>query len=81
MFARIGSVFCPDHNIKLERKSFTDIYNHVKKNYSEKDMKIIANLGQFKKADAKEICSKYERPVANWKEARKILNIPLKINN
>ena len=21
MFARIGSVFCPDHNIKLERKS------------------------------------------------------------
>ena len=59
MFARIGSVFCPDHNIKLERKSFTDIYNHVKKNYSEKDIKIIANLGQFNKADAKEICSKF----------------------
>ena len=59
MFARIGSVFCPDHNIKLERKSFTDIYNHVKKNYSEKDIKIIANLGHFNKADAKEICSKF----------------------
>lgn len=59
MFARIGSVFCPDHNIKLERKSFTDIYNHLKKNYSNKDMKIIANLGQFNKADAKEICSKF----------------------
>ena len=26
----------------------------------------------------KEICSKYERPVANWEEARKILDIPLK---
>ena len=25
----------------------------------------------------KEICSKYERPVANWKEARQILDIPL----
>ena len=29
----------------------------------------------------KQLCSAYERPVANWKEARKILNIPLKINN
>ena len=29
----------------------------------------------------KQLCSAYERPVANWKEARKILNIPLKIDN
>ena len=28
----------------------------------------------------KELCSTYERPVANWKEAREILNIPLKNN-
>ena len=28
----------------------------------------------------KQLCSAYERPVANWKEARKILNIPLKID-
>ena len=26
----------------------------------------------------KEICSKYERPVANWEEARQILDIPLR---
>ena len=59
MFARIGSVFCPDHNIKLESKSLTDIYNNLKKNYTNKDIKIIANLGQFNKANAKEVCSKF----------------------
>jgi len=59
MFARIGSVFCPDHNIELERKSLTDIYNNLKKNYTNKDIKIIANLGQFNKKNAKEICSKF----------------------
>ena len=59
MFARIGSVFCPEHNIKLERKSLTDIYNNLKKNYTNKDIKIIANLGHFNSADAKEICSEF----------------------
>ena len=38
MFARIGSVFCPEHNIKLERKSLTDIYNNLKKNYTYVDL-------------------------------------------
>ena len=48
-----------DHNIKLESKSLTDIYNNLKKNYTNKDIKIIANLGHFNKANAKEICSKF----------------------
>ena len=60
MFARIGSVYCPDHNLKLEPKSLTDIYNNLKKNYSNKEIKIIANLGKFNKENAIEICSKFK---------------------
>ena len=73
----------------LKKRKYRQHFNEFKVNFhnfrhEKKDNNIRISKNQLASSNAelvfltKEICSKYERPVANWEEARKILDIPLK---
>jgi len=49
LFARIGTPFCPNHNIPIERQSPTKITDNIIKGYTDKTVLIISPLIRDKK--------------------------------